>query len=160
VRRIAITAVSILGATFVLVASAGPALANNLTPGQKTPTTTTLDACGYFTGVSTANKTTQSGTFYTDKGTWTGVSNNYYDTPVASLGTVTGSYTDSGNLDPSTGAITGGTEVFRSDAGSITQSYAFDPATGWHVSVAATGSLSFLTSSTNGACYMGTFPRS
>jgi hypothetical protein len=142
------------------VASAGPALANNNTPGQKVQTTTTLDACGYFIGVSPANKTTQSGTFYTDKGPWTGVSNNYSNAPVASLGTVTGSYTDSGNYDPSTGVISNGTEVFRSDAGSITQSYAVDPATGWHLSVTATGSLSFLTSSTDGACYTGPFPRS
>ena len=153
-RRIAIAAVAILGATFALVASAGPALASNHTPGQKTPTTTTLDACGYFIGVSTANKTTQSGTFYTDKGTWTGVTNNYYSTPVASLGTVTGSYTDSGNSNAD-GSITNGTEVFRSAAGTITQSYAFDPVTGWHVSVTATASLSFLTSSTDGNCYTG-----
>jgi hypothetical protein len=157
-RRIAITAVSILGATFALVAGAGPALANNNTPGQKTPTTTTLDACGYFIGVSTANKTTQSGTFYTDKGTWSGVSNNYSFTPVASLGTVTGSYTDSYNYDGTN--ITNGSEVFKSAAGSITQSYAFDPATGWTVSVTATGSLSFLTSDTRGNCYTGQFPRS
>ena len=100
-----------------------------------------------------------SGTLFTDKGTWTGVSNNYGGGPVASLGTVTGSYTDSYNYDSSTGAVTNGSELFRSDAGTITQSYAFDPLTGWHVSVVATGSLSFLTSDTNGACYTGTFPR-
>jgi hypothetical protein len=64
-----------------------------------------------------------------------------------------------GSYAGGTGTITNGTEVFRSDAGTITQTYAYDPATGWHVSVTATGSLSFLTSDTNGNCYTGAFPR-
>ena len=122
------------------------------------PTATTLDACGYFVGTSTANKTTANGDFFTDKGTWTGVDNNYGYGPVASLGTVTGSYTDSYTQDPATGYISDGMEIFRSGAGMITQSYAYD-ASGWHVTVTATGSLSFLTSSTDGACYSGPFPR-
>ncbi len=143
----------------VFASVAAPALAVNATPGQKITTTTTLDACGYFVGQQTANRTDVSGTLYSDKGTWTGVLNNYVMTPVASLGTVTGSYTDRYNLDSSTGAISDGVEVFRSGAGMITQDYAYDPTTGWHVTVTATGSLSFLTSSTNGDCYSGPFPR-
>jgi hypothetical protein len=158
-RRIAITALSVLGTTLALGAIAVPALAVNETPGQKITVSTTLDACGYFVGTQTANKTNVSGTLNSDNGTWTGVDNNYGNGPVASLGAVTGSYTDSYNYDSGTGAITNGVETLRSDAGKITQSFAFDPSTGWHVSVTATGSLSFLTSDTNGNCYTGPFPR-
>lgn len=142
------------------LAVAVPAFAYNETHGQKITSSTTLDACGYFVGSQTANKTTQSGTSVTEKGTWTGVSNNYVFTPVASLGTVTGSYTESYDVDGTTGAISNGSEIFRSDAGMITQSFSYDPSTGWHVSVTATGDLSFLTSDTNGGCYTGAFPRS
>jgi hypothetical protein len=142
------------------LAVAVPAFAYNESPGKKTTSMTTLDACGYFVGWQTANKTTESETSFAEKGTWTGVSNNYYLTPVASLGTVTGSYTDSYDLDSATGAVSNGSEIFRSDAGTITQSFSFDPSTGWHVSVTATGDLSFLTSDTDGACYTGAFPRS
>jgi hypothetical protein len=159
-RRTAISAVSVLGATLALGVTAVPALAQNDTPGQKISSSTTLDACGYFVGTQTANKTNVSGTLHSENGTWTGVSNNYVFTPVASLGTVTGSYTESSNhnLD---GTITDGTEVFRSNAGQITQSFSRDPSMTWHVSVTATGSLSFLTSDTetSGDCYSGTFPR-
>lgn len=139
-------------------AAAAPALAVNDTHGQKVTVQTTLDACGYFIGTSTANKTTQAGDSYTDKGTWSGVENNYYYTPVSSLGTVTGSYTDSYNED-SSGNITNGSETFRSGDGTITQSYSYNTVTGWDVSVTATGDLSFLTSNTNGDCYTGPFPR-
>jgi hypothetical protein len=142
------------------LAVAVPAFAYNESPGKKTTSMTTLDACGYFVGWQTANKTTESETSFAEKGTWTGVSNNYYLTPVASLGTVTGSYTDSYDVDGVTGAVSNGSEIFRSDAGTITQSFSFDPSTGWHVSVTATGDLSFLTSDTDGACYTGAFPRS
>ncbi|MEP7001419.1 MAG: hypothetical protein ABI969_13125 [bacterium] len=135
-----------------------PSFDRNQTPGSKISSSTTLDACGYFVGVQTANKTSVNGTLHSDNGTWSGVSNNYVNTPVASLGAVSGSYTDSYNLDPLTGYISNGSETFRSNAGTITQSFAFD-ATGWHVSVTATGSLSFLTSDTNGNCYTGPFPR-
>jgi hypothetical protein len=141
------------------LAVAVPAFAYNGSHGEKIVSSTTLDACGYFVGSQTANKTTQSGTSFAEKGTWTGISNNYTFTPVASLGTVTGSYTESFNRDTTTGAVSDGSEVFRSDAGTITQSFAFDPTTGWHVSVTATGSLSFLTSDTDGGCYTGAFPR-
>lgn len=139
--------------------AAAPALAVNDPHGQKVTVQTTLDACGYFVGTSTANKTTQAGDSYTDKGTWTGVENNYYYTPVSSLGTVTGSYTDSYNED-SSGNITNGSEMFRSGDGTITQSYSYSTVTGWDVTVTATGDLSFLTSSTSGDCYSGPFPRS
>lgn len=135
-----------------------PAFTRNGTPGEKIAYSTTLDACGYFVGTSTANKTSVQGTLFSDNGTWTGVSNNYGGGPVASLGAVHGSYTQSYNYDSATGFITNGSEVFRSNAGTITQSFAFD-ATGWHVSVTATGDLSFLTSDTDGNCYTGPFPR-
>lgn len=133
-----------------------PAFTRNGTPGLKIASSTTLDACGYFVGTSTANKTSVDGTLFSDNGTWTGVSNNYVNTPVASLGAVTGSYTDSYNS--SGGIITNGVEIFRSAAGTITQSFAFNGTT-WTVSVTATGDLSFLTSDTNGQCYTGPFPR-
>jgi hypothetical protein len=142
------------------LAVAVPAFAYNESPGKKTTSMTTLDACGYFVGWQTANKTTESETSFAEKGTWTGVGNNYYLTPVASLGTVTGSYSDSYDFDSATGAVSNGSEIFRSDAGMITQSFSFDPISGWHVSVTATGDLSFLTSNTDGGCYTGAFPRS
>jgi hypothetical protein len=101
------------------------------------------------------------GATYSEKGTWTGVSNNYGGGPVASLGSVKGSYSlsEDGSYSDGTGTITNGVETFRSDAGTISQTFSFDPATGWHVSVTATGSLAFLTSDTNGDCYTGAFPR-
>jgi ABC-type oligopeptide transport system substrate-binding subunit len=142
------------------VAVAVPAYAVNTSPGQKDQSSTTLDACGYFIGLQTPNKTTTSGTTYVENGTWTGVSNNYDFGPVASLGAVKGSYTLSQDGSFSSGAITNGTEIFRSNAGTITQTYAYDEATGWHVSVTGTRSLSFLTSDTNGHCYSGSFPLS
>ena len=142
------------------VAVVAPAYGVNNSPGQKNPSFTTLDACGYFYGYQTANKTTTSGATSTEKGTWTGVSNNYVNTPVASLGKVSGSYTETTTVDALTGDTTG-TELFRSDAGQITQTFTYGPgvAGGFNVSVTATGSLSFLTSNTNGACYTGPFPR-
>jgi hypothetical protein len=156
-KRIIILAA--LAATAAVMAV--PTFAVNASPGQKVTSSTTLDACGYFVGTQTANKTATSGSTYTEKGTWTGVSNNYGGGSVTSLGPVQGSYSLSqdGSYAGGTGTITNGTEVFRSDAGMITQTYAYDPTTGWHVSVTATGSLSFLTSDTNGNCYTGAFPR-
>jgi hypothetical protein len=96
-----------------------------------------------------------------ENGTWTGVSNNYDLGPVASLGSVKGSYSlsEDGSYAGGAGTITDGIEVFRSNAGTISQMFAYDPGTGWHVSVTATGSLSFLTSDTDGHCYTGAFPR-
>ena len=141
-------------------AIAVPALAVNDSPGQKLTSSTTLDACGYFVGTQTANKTTNSGSTYTEKGTWTGVSNNYGGGPVTSLGPVQGSYTMTQDGSYADGAgIVSGSEVFHSDAGTITQSYSYDASSGWHVSVTATGNRSFLTSDTDGHCYTGAFPR-
>jgi hypothetical protein len=156
-KRLMILAALVAAAAVLAV----PALAVNDSPGQKDTSSTTLDACGYFVGTQTANKTSTSGTTYAEKGTWTGVSNNYGGGPVTSLGPVQGSYSLSqdGSFSGGAGTITNGAEVFRSDAGTITQTYAYDPTTGWHVSVTATGSLSFLTSDTNGSCYTGAFPR-
>ena len=155
----------VLAALFVAAISiaVAPATADNNSPGEKLKSSTTLDACGYFVGTTTANKTTESTsgdlTTFTDKGTFTGVSNNYGGGPVTSLGSVKGSYTQTYTRNIVTGAVSNGTETFRSDAGQIDQMFRFDPATGWHVSVTATGDLSFLTSSTDGACYTGSFPR-
>jgi hypothetical protein len=154
-KRIIVLAALVATAAVMAV----PALAVNTSPGQKVTSSTTLDACGYFVGEQTANKTSTSGSTYAEKGTWTGVSNNYGGGPVTSLGPVQGSYTLSQDGSFSSGLITNGSEVFRSNAGTITQTYAYDTATGWHVSVTATGSLSFLTSDTNGNCYTGAFPR-
>ena len=139
------------------VAVGVPAYAGNDTPGQKISTDTTLDACGYFIGTQTANKTTTVGSTYSEKGTWSGVTNNYSYIPVASLGTVTGSYsmTVTTNLDTSINGV----ESFKSNAGTIDQIFAYSSTSGWTVTVTATGSLAFLTSSTNGACYTGPFPR-
>ena len=138
------------------VAVAVPAYAVNTTPGQKITSSTTLDACGYFVGTTTANKTTTSGSNYTEKGTWTGVSNNYGGGPVNSLGSVTGSYTESQTGSYSLGTLSG-TELFRSSAGTINQTFSYNGT--WTVTVTATGNLSFLTSDTNNACYTGTWPR-
>src|SRR4051812_9935340 len=144
---------AVLAALSVMVAV--PALAANGTPGQKISSSTTLDACGYFVGTQTANKTSTSGTTYTEKGTWTGVYNNYVNTPVASLGTVQGSYTET-VVHNSDGSISG-TELFHSNAGEISQTFSFNGT--WTVTVVATKDLAFLTSDTNGACYTGPFPR-
>ena len=151
---------SVLGAALALGAVAAPALAVNDTPGPKISAPTTLDACGYFVGTQTANKTDQSGTVYSENGTWTGVSNNYVNTPVASLGSVHGSYTETTTTN-SDGSITSGTETFHSNAGEIDQTFSYGSGVpgGFDVSVTATKSLSFLTSSTDGACYTGPFPR-
>jgi hypothetical protein len=145
------------------VAVAVPAYAVNDTPGQKITGPTVLDACGYFYGTQTANKTTTVGSTYSEQGTWSGV-NNFsgvlnapQGSPVASLGTVTGSY----NMTVVTISVNSisGVESFKSDAGTIDQTFAFSLTTGWTVTVTATGSLAFLTSSTAGACYTGPFPR-
>lgn len=137
---------------------AAPALAVNVKPTSST----TLDACGYFMGTTSQNKvsSTTSGTATTtsDKGTWTGVTNTYGGTPVASLGPVKGSYTQTYTFDTATNNITNGTETFRSNRGSITQSFERIGGT-WSVEVVATGELSFLTSDTDGACYTGEYPR-
>jgi hypothetical protein len=126
------------------------------------PVKTTLDACGYFYGYQTAGHADQDVregvTFTKEHGTWTGVWNNFFNTPVASLGPVSGKYHDSHSVDAA-GNISG-VERFKSDAGNIDQVYAFTASTHtWNVDVVATGSLSFLTTNTNGRCYKGPFPR-
>lgn len=142
------------------VAAAVPAYAVNETPGQKISSPTTLDACGYFVGMQTAN-VTSTGTdgSSTEKGTWVGVDNNYVGSPVASLGTVQGSFVQTTTTDGA--GTTTGTEIFRSNAGQITQTFTYGPTVpgGFVVSVTATRDLSFLTSDTNGQCYTGAFPR-
>jgi hypothetical protein len=155
-RRLIILAAFVVSAVAVAV----PAYAVNTSPGQKTTSSTTLDACGYFVGLQTANKTSTSGGGSTENGTWTGVSNNYGNGPVTSLGTVKGSYTETTSFDQASGTTTG-TETFRSNAGTITQTFSYGPnVVGFFsVTVTATGALSVLTSDTNGGCYTGTFPR-
>lgn len=130
--------------------------------GKGTPTTTTLDACGYFVGTETASNSRETvnadgSTTVTERGTWIGVSNNYGNGPVASLGTVKGSYHKvvTENAD---GSLSG-TESFNSGAGKIEQTFSFTPGVGYTVSVSATRDLSFLTSDTAGSCYAGEFPR-
>jgi len=146
----------------VLSLLVSPALAN---PGSKVPNdppnSTTLDACNYFVGVETPTQTkeyTHDGvTYRSEKGNWTGVSNNPGG-PVESLGPVSGTYRYE-KVTAADGTITG-TESFHSKAGKIDQVFAFDGS--WHVSVVATEELSFLTSDTNpanGGCYTGPFPR-
>jgi hypothetical protein len=155
-RRLIILAALVVAAVAVAV----PAYAVNETPGQKLTSSTTLDACGYFVGTQTANVTsTGKDGSTTEKGTWVGVDNNYGGTPVESLGAVHGSYTETTATDEA--GTTTGTEIFRSNAGQITQMFAYGTGVigGFIVSVTATGDLSFLTSDTNGQCYTGAFPR-
>jgi hypothetical protein len=155
-KRLLILAALALAVAVVAV----PAYAVNNSPGDKSVSSTTLDACGYFVGTQTAN-VTSTGTdgSTTERGTWVGVDNNYVGGPVASLGTVQGSFVQTTATDPDGTEI--GTEIFRSNAGQITQSFRIGPAVPgfFSVSVTATGDLSFLTSDTNGACYTGAFPR-
>lgn len=125
------------------------------------PTTTTLDACGYFTGIQTATNsrsgTNPDGTAYSsDEGTWIGVWNNGGPLVASLGGQVNGQYRESstGSYDAQT---LSGTEKFESKWGTITQVYSYTGT--WTVSVVATGDLSFLTSDTNGNCYSGPYPR-
>src|SRR4051812_909583 len=136
-RRIAIAAVSVIGATLALGASS--VFAGNDTPGQKLSSPTTLDACGFFVGTQTANKTDTRGAVRSSNGTWTGVSNNYGNGPVASLGTVHGSYTESTTTNIAN-TITTGTETFHSNAGEINQTFSYGSGVpfGFSVSVTAT----------------------
>lgn len=155
-KRLIILAALVVAAVAVAV----PAYGFNGSPGQKITSPTTLDACGYFVGTQTANKTTTVGSNHSENGTWTGVTNNYVNTPVASLGAVKGSYTETTTTNAD-GSVTSGTETFRSTAGQIDQTFSYGSGVvgGFSVSVTATGSLSFLTSNTDGACYTGPFPR-
>jgi hypothetical protein len=131
------------------------------TPAHGTTSMTTLDACGYFYGEQTPAFTHTDGTTTTQRGTWTGVWNNYVNTPVASLGKVQGAFAETTSTYGPGGQDTQGTESFTSNAGQIDQTFSYGPDVvgGFNVSVTATRDLSFLTSNTNGACYGGTFPR-
>jgi hypothetical protein len=149
-------------AMFALGTTAFASNANDGNDTQNASSITTLDACGYFTGIQTPiqadQRVTNLVTYTKESGTWTGVTNNYVNTPVVSLGPVSGRYHDSHSKDAA-GNIAG-TERFRSAAGNIDQVYAYTASTHtWRVSVVATDRLSFLTSDTNGQCYTGPFPR-
>jgi hypothetical protein len=151
---IGVSAIALVGAG-TTAASAHPVITHGGSPGS-----TTLDACAYFVGTQTAQTTksitnSDGSVTTTEHGSWTGVTNNYVNTPVASLGSVEGRYAETytKNVD---GSISG-TENFVSSAGNIDQVFIIGP--GYNVSVTATKSLSFLTSNTNGACYTVPFPR-
>lgn len=81
-----------------LLVAAGTAGADPGHGFNKTGSSTTLDACGYFIGTQTPSNdstNTSNGVMSeTQHGTWTGVENNYVFTPVASLGDVHGAYTE------------------------------------------------------------------
>lgn len=138
------------------IGGAGTAFA---TPAHGDTTSTTLDACGYFVGEQTPATTEMDGATTTRSGTWTGVTNNYVNTPVASLGDVHGAFHETTTSNVA-GDVTG-TESFVSNAGKIDQTFTYGPDVvgGFNVTVTATRDLSFLTSSTAGNCYMGPFPR-
>jgi len=147
-----------LAVPFVLLAglllTVSPALAQGKHGGDQSYITT-LDACGYFI----SNATPSRSSAYTDhdvkhsseSGTFTGVINHYASSPVASLGRVSGSYSETYTTDVA-GNVSG-TEVFRSKSGSIYQTFSFAPAQCYTVEVSATGNLSFLTSDTPNNCY-------
>jgi len=154
----------LLGVTATVVGTglfASPALADTPTNTAGISSSTTLDACGYFVGTQTPKRsyTYVSGgvKHHVETGTWTGVDNNYSLTPVASLGSVKGSYSEVASTDAS--GNVNGIEAFQSNAGSISQQFAFTPASGYTVSVKATRNLSFLTCDTKGHCYTGPIPR-
>jgi len=139
-----------------LLLTVSPALAQGKHGGDQSYTTT-LDACGYFISNATPNHSSAY-TYHdvkhsSESGTFTGVINNYGFSPVASLGRVSGSYSETYTTDAA-GNVSG-TEVFRSKSGSIYQTFSATPEPGrvYTVEVSATGNLSFLTSDTNGHCY-------
>jgi hypothetical protein len=151
---IGVSAIALFGAG-TTAASAQPVNTHGGSPSD-----TTLDACGYFGGTQTAQTTktttnSDGSVTTTEHGSWTGVSNNSVNTPVASLGSVEGRYAETvtKNVDGSES----GTENFVSSAGKIDQVFIIGAS--FDVSVTATKSLSFLTSDTNGACYNGPVPR-
>jgi hypothetical protein len=130
-------------------------------PAHGTAESTTLDACGYFGGVQTAANTKTDGATTTQHGTWTGVINNSDQSPVASLGKVQGAFEETTTHNFDGLGDTSGTETFTSNAGQISQTFTYGPGVigGFNVSVTATRDLAFLTSDTNGQCYMGPVPR-
>jgi len=147
----------IVGMT-VIPASAAVNSGNGTVFETGTATSTTLDACSAFSGTQTSSQshsvTTPDGTLnYSERGTWTGLTQNWGATPLGGLPTnVSGTYTLEYRYTAASGSLTG-TEEFQSSAGNIAQQYSYSASTGWTVNVVATGSLSFLTSNTNGNCY-------
>lgn len=160
--RIFASAAMVFGVTLLgtVVTPIGVSMAS-AAPAHGTTSSTTLDACGYFIGNQTPAMTQTDGTTTTQRGTWTGVWNNYVNTQVASLGNVHGAFSETTSTYGPNGQDTQGTEVFMSNAGQIFQTFSYGPdvAGGFSVVVTATRDLSFLTSNTNGDCYTGTFPR-
>ena len=150
------TVVLVTAAAALGIGGGSQAFASN---PHNTPSSTTLDACGYFVGTQSAAHSDTSGATTTEKGQWTGVSNNYVNTPVASLGNVHGAYEQTTATDAN-GNVTG-SESFTSNAGKIDQTFTYGPDVpgGYSVTVTATRDLAFLTSDTNGNCYTGQFPR-
>lgn len=148
---------AILVCAAAIVGMASPAFADPAS--THVPVSTTLDACGYFVGTQTPRATTEKNGVTTQHGTWTGVTNDYSFTPVASLGSVVGSFKEQTETLPDGTVV--GTETFHSGAGTIVQSFEIGPNVPgfFSVSVTATRDLAFLTSSTNGDCYTGPFPR-
>lgn len=128
-------------------------------PGRWPSDDTTLDACGYFTGSQTVKRETVKNDVTTDRGNFTGVTNTFPGTPVASLGPVKGSFVETTTIDSDGNTV--GTESFTSSSGKIEQTFTFGPTVigGFSVSVTATGDLAFLTSDTDGNCYTGAYPR-
>ena len=154
VSRVGAGAAVVAAAAFAFV---GPAYA---APASGHPSnSTTLDACGYFVGTQTVTSDKTTNGVETQHGTWSGVINNYFNPPVASLGTVQGAFTQITTTDTS-GTVTG-TETFTSNAGKIDQVFSYGPSVvgGFSVTVTATRDLAFLTSDTNGGCYTGIVPR-
>lgn len=156
----AITSAGLLGATSLQSA----ALAHGAhTAPNSGSTSTTLDACGYFGGKQTPSTNSQftdatGTTHYSDRGTWTGVTNISTGTAVASLGSVTGDYSENYTVD-AVGNLKG-VEQFQSNSGAVEQNYSYDTVTNaWTVRVSANRALTFLSSDTNGHCYTGAYPR-
>ena len=154
VSRLGAGAAVVAAAAFVFV---GPAYAAPASDHTASPTT--LDACGYFVGTQTVTSDKTTNGVETQHGTWSGVSNNYTNIPVASLGTVQGAFTQVITTDAS--GTTMGTETFTSNAGKIDQVFSYGALVvgGFSVTVTATRDLAFLTSDTNGSCYTGIVPR-
>lgn len=126
-----------------------------------TSSQTTLDACGFFVGTQTpdssSSKTKNGVQYFSESGTFVGISNNYGKGTVTSLGNVTGTYKEAYTIN---NGVVSGTEHFVTNQGTVSQTFSYNTNyTNFNVNVVATGNLSFLTSDTNGECYAGTFPR-
>ena len=144
--------VALLG-TVAAPIGAGATTGTVFAPGYPAPTT--MDACSAFSAMQTSSQsntvTTKNGTLsYYERGTWDELTQNW-GTPISPLPTPAGTYTEQYSVTAS-GSFTG-TEEFQSSVGNVAQQYSYSASAGWTVNVVATGSLSFLTSNTNGNCY-------